>query len=136
MPVNLEGALQPRAAVVVFFFCWPWFFGAYLAIQFGAANPSLARTIAGWVFEAPWLAFLAFMAFYLLAKRSAARKLGLAQAAEQERIAAKARADNTARAAEKTDTTTTKVRCLHCQHVQTVPLNESTFVCEQCKAPI
>jgi ABC-type transport system involved in cytochrome bd biosynthesis fused ATPase/permease subunit len=45
-------------------------------------------------------------------------------------------ADNTAQAAEKTDTTTTKVRCLHCQHVQAVLLSQPTFVCEQCKAQI
>jgi hypothetical protein len=30
--------------------------------------------------------------------------------------------------------TSTKVRCLHCQHVQTVPVSQPTFVCEQCKA--
>jgi hypothetical protein len=28
----------------------------------------------------------------------------------------------------------TKVSCLHCQHVQAVPLSQPTFVCEQCKA--
>ena len=28
----------------------------------------------------------------------------------------------------------TKVRCLHCQHVQTVPVSQETFACEQCKA--
>jgi ribosomal protein S27E len=44
------------------------------------------------------------------------------------------RADNTARPADKTDTITTKVRCLHCQHVQTVAVSQKTFVCEQCKA--
>jgi len=26
----------------------------------------------------------------------------------------------------------TKVRCHHCQHVQTVPLSQQTFVCEEC----
>jgi ribosomal protein S27E len=36
--------------------------------------------------------------------------------------------------APQTDTTTTKVRCLHCQHVQTVPVSQKTFSCEQCKA--
>ena len=30
--------------------------------------------------------------------------------------------------------TSTKVRCLHCQHVQTVPVSQPTFACEQCKA--
>ncbi|MGH3557711.1 MAG: hypothetical protein ACRDUT_03475 [Mycobacterium sp.] len=28
----------------------------------------------------------------------------------------------------------TKVRCLHCQHVQTVPVSQETFSCEQCNA--
>lgn len=27
-----------------------------------------------------------------------------------------------------------KVRCVHCQHVQTVPLSQETFSCEQCAA--
>ncbi len=40
----------------------------------------------------------------------------------------------TAQAAEKTDTTTTKVRCLHCQHVQTAPRSQPTFVCGRCNA--
>src|ERR1700758_495612 len=44
------------------------------------------------------------------------------------------RADNTPQAAEKTDTTTTKVRCHKCQHVQVVPVSQKTFSCEQCKA--
>jgi hypothetical protein len=44
------------------------------------------------------------------------------------------RDDNTAQAAEKTDTTTTKERCLHCQHVQTVPVSQETYSCQQCKA--
>src|SRR5277367_3151894 len=30
--------------------------------------------------------------------------------------------------------TSTKVRCLHCQRVQTVPVSQETFSCEQCKA--
>jgi ribosomal protein S27E len=30
--------------------------------------------------------------------------------------------------------TYTKVRCNHCQHVQTVPVNQATFSCEQCRA--
>jgi hypothetical protein len=28
----------------------------------------------------------------------------------------------------------TKVRCWHCQHVQTVPVSQETFTCEQCNA--
>ena len=30
----------------------------------------------------------------------------------------------------------TKVRCHHCQHVQAVPLSQSTFVCEQCNTKL
>jgi ribosomal protein S27E len=40
----------------------------------------------------------------------------------------------TAQAAEKTDTTTTNVRCHNCEHVQAVPRSQPTFTCEQCKA--
>jgi len=89
------------AAAILLAIAWPWFFGTYLAVRFGAENPSPARTITGWVFEAAWLAFLAFMPFYLSAKRSAARKLALAQAAEEERIAAKARAEAAEQAAQR-----------------------------------
>jgi Restriction endonuclease len=89
------------AGVVLLAIAWPYFLGTYLAVRFGADNPSPARTITGWVFEAAWLAFLACMPFYLLAKRSANQKLALAQAAEQERVAAKARAAAAKRAAEQ-----------------------------------
>ena len=68
MAFNLKGG------VVV----WPWYVGAYLAVQSGAADPSLARTITGWVFEAPWLAFLGWVIWYLRAERSAARKRAVA----------------------------------------------------------
>jgi HJR/Mrr/RecB family endonuclease len=87
------------AAVVVLAIAWPWFLGTYLAVKFGADNPSPARTITGWVFEAAYLAFLASIPFYMSAKRSAAQKLALAQTAEQERIAAKARTEAAERAA-------------------------------------
>lgn len=43
------------------------------------------------------------------------------------------RADNTAPPADKTDVTTTNVRCHNCQHVQTVPVSQKRFVCERCK---
>jgi hypothetical protein len=65
---------NPKGVVVI----GPWYVGAYLAVQFGAANPSPARTITGWVFEAAWLAFLAF-AIYWVRGRSARRKRALAQ---------------------------------------------------------
>ena len=110
---------------------WPWYLGAYLAVQFGAANPSLARTITAWVFEAPWLAFLAFAIYRF---RRFRQRLRRERAAFERRDRIAHRADNTAQAAEKTDPTTTKVRCLHCQHAQTVPVSQETFACEQCKA--
>ena len=113
-------AFNVKGAVIA----WPWCVGTYLAVQFGSANPSLARTITGWVFEAPWLACLGGFIFYMRAERSAARKRASAQAAEQERIAAK----------DKTDATTVNVGCPNCQHVQAVPRSQPTFVCEQCKA--
>jgi hypothetical protein len=107
---------NPKGFIVI----GPWYVGAYLAVQFGAANPSLARTITGWVFEAAWLAFLAF-ALYWVRGRSAARKLALARSTGQ---------------AQETEVheKCTNVRCYNCQHVQTVPVSQETFVCEQCKA--
>ncbi|MGV0068563.1 restriction endonuclease [Mycobacterium colombiense] len=89
------------AAMVLLAIAWPWIVGTYVAVAFGAENPSSARTITGWVFEGAWLAFLACLPFYLLAKRSANQKRALAQAAEQERIAAEARAAAAERAAKQ-----------------------------------
>ena len=89
------------AGLVLLAIAWPWIVGTYLAVQFGADNPSPARTITGWVFEGAWLAFLACMPFYLFAKRSANQKLAIAQAAEQERIDAQARAAAAERAAKQ-----------------------------------
>lgn len=37
---------------------WPYFLGTWLAVEFGAGNPSTARTVVGWVFEAPWAIIL------------------------------------------------------------------------------
>lgn len=64
---------NPKGFIILYLVAWPWYVGAYLAVQFGAAEPSLARTITGWVFEVPWLVVLAWFAFYLLPK---ARKRG------------------------------------------------------------
>lgn len=68
---------------------WPWFLGTYLAVQMGADNPSTARTAVGWVLEVPWLVFLVFIPFYLMKLRSDAQERAGAEAAEQQRIAAK-----------------------------------------------
>ena len=37
---------------------WPYLFGTWLAVQLGADNPSIARSVTGWVLEGVWLAFL------------------------------------------------------------------------------
>jgi hypothetical protein len=95
-------------------FLWPWYIGTYLAVEFGAANPSLARTITGSVLEAPWLALLACASF-LSVKRSADRKSASAQELKHTKKGP-------------------IVRCWVCQHVQTVPVGQATFSCEQCKA--
>jgi ribosomal protein S27E len=110
-----------KGAVVI----GPWLVGSYLAVQFGAANPSLARTITGWVFEVPWLAFLAFVVHrvYRAKRQSADPKRALARPAGQSQKTA---------AREKT----TKVRCYNCQHVQPVPVSQETFSCEQCNAQL
>ncbi|MEV5650212.1 hypothetical protein AB0L57_18350 [Nocardia sp. NPDC052254] len=40
---------------------WPFLLGTWIAVQFGAANPSTARSVVGWVLEVPWLVFLALL---------------------------------------------------------------------------
>ncbi len=50
----------------------------------------------------------------------------------ESRRAARARA----RAVDKTDPTITNVRCWVCQHVQTVPVSQGAFSCEQCGAQL
>jgi HJR/Mrr/RecB family endonuclease len=87
--------------IVLLAIAWPYFLGTFLAVQGGADNPSSARTITGWVFEVPWLVFLVFIPFYLLRKRSEAQERALAEAAKQERIAAKARAAAAEKAAKQ-----------------------------------
>lgn len=44
--------------VAVVFLAWPYFLGTWLAVQFGADNPSTAREVTGWVLEAIWIAVL------------------------------------------------------------------------------
>jgi hypothetical protein len=119
--------------------------GAGAAILVGHANPILVSATAGTVLVAmivgalrpKWAERAASMwiptdgvglALWLFS--------GDAQHKSWERDAG-ARRDRIARAqATQTDTNSTKVRCLHCQHVQTVPVSQPTFVCEQCKAHI
>ena len=49
---------------------WPWLLGTYLAVHFGAGNPSTTRTLVGVLFELPWLALLV-VAGVVIARRRA-----------------------------------------------------------------
>lgn len=51
-------AIMIAIAAVLLAFEWPWMLGSWLAVQFGAPNPSTARTVVGRIFEVPWLVFL------------------------------------------------------------------------------
>lgn len=64
---NVGGALI--VALLVVAIAGPFYLGAWLAVQFGAENPSTARTLVGWIFEVPWLVFVAFMALRLYRRR-------------------------------------------------------------------
>lgn len=44
--------------VAILALAWPWFLGSYVAVAFGAENPSTTRAVVGWLFEIPWLVFL------------------------------------------------------------------------------
>lgn len=54
---------------------WPYFLGTWVAVQFGAGNPSTARNVVGWVFEAPW-ALLLIAAFLVRSDRRKADRAG------------------------------------------------------------
>lgn len=76
---NLVGGI-----LLLIVFCavaWPYFLGTWVAVQFGADNPSTARDVTGWVFEALWIGGLAFLAIgtWVNTKRAeaAARRLKL-----------------------------------------------------------
>jgi Restriction endonuclease len=88
-------------AVIVFAVAWPWMLGTYLAVKCGAENPSAARSVTGWVFEAVYLVCLALIGLGLISKRSEAKERASAHAAEQQLIAAQAREEAAARAAEQ-----------------------------------
>lgn len=45
--------------IAFLFFVWPYLLGTWLAVQFGADNPSTARAVVGWFLEVVWLIFLA-----------------------------------------------------------------------------
>jgi len=43
-------------------FAWPYFVGTWLAVQFGADDPSIARSVTGWILEVLWLGGLVSLA--------------------------------------------------------------------------
>ncbi|PPJ01313.1 hypothetical protein C5E51_34260 [Nocardia nova] len=49
-------------AAVVWLVEWPYLLGTWLVVQAGARNPSIARTLMGWTFDIPYLAFFAIRA--------------------------------------------------------------------------
>ncbi|NKY87758.1 hypothetical protein [Nocardia veterana] len=55
-------------AAVLWLVEWPYLLGTWLIVQAGAHNPSTARTLMGWTFEAPYLAFFAMMAIGWIAE--------------------------------------------------------------------
>lgn len=68
---------------------WPYYLGTWLAVQYGADNPSTARSVTGWALEVLWLGGLVCFAgwSWLKEKRKqdAARRLErLAQQRKQE----------------------------------------------------
>jgi hypothetical protein len=118
--------------------------GAGVAILVGHANPIIVSATAGAMLAAmilgalrpKWAERASSMWFpadgvglVLWLFSSGARKNWERGAGERRERIARAQAA-------QTDTNSTKVRCLHCQHVQTVPVSRPTFVCEQCKAHI
>ncbi len=69
---------------------WPYLFGTWLAVQFGADNPSVARSVTGWVLEVVWLAFLLTVPVVVWLddkrKKDEARRLELEKAAIARRL--------------------------------------------------
>jgi len=60
-------------AILVIALAGPYFLGAYLAVHFGADNPSTTRTLVAWLFEVPWLIALAFFGLRAYRKHVAYR---------------------------------------------------------------
>ena len=58
---------------------WPYFLGTWLAVEYGADNPSTARSVTGWVLEVLWLGGLGCLAgwawFKEKQKKDEARRL-------------------------------------------------------------
>ncbi len=55
-----QGCAVALALAIVFLaVAWPYLLGTWIAVQLGADNPSMARSVTGWFFEALWLGGLA-----------------------------------------------------------------------------
>ncbi|MDQ5915284.1 MAG: hypothetical protein QG584_1175 [Pseudomonadota bacterium] len=46
--------------IIAFSLFWPWLLGSWLAVSAGADNPSLARDVTGWIFEAVYVLAIGF----------------------------------------------------------------------------
>lgn len=69
-------ALIGFAAIALLLFlvvAWPYLLGTYLAVAFGAPNPSTARSVVGWLFEILWIGGV-IVGIVVLLTRLAARE--------------------------------------------------------------
>jgi hypothetical protein len=87
---NAGGMLLLLLCVGWLALAWPYLFGTWLAVQFGADNPSVARSVTGWALEVVWLAFLLTVAVVVWLdekrKKDEARRLELEKAAIARRL--------------------------------------------------
>src|SRR6187455_911542 len=74
--------------IVFLLLAWPYFLGTYVAVQLGADNPSTARNVTGWVFEALWLLLLSsiFIGAWLHPKREEAKARRIELAKQQRKV--------------------------------------------------
>jgi len=61
---------------------WPYLLGTFLAVQVGADNPSVARTVVGWIFEILYLAGV--IAWFMATRDKRAQAAAAREQAAQE----------------------------------------------------
>lgn len=67
---------------------WPYLLGTFLAVQAGAGNPSGARTVVGWLFEAAYVVGL--IVWWLATREKRAQRAAIAAQQHADLIASKA----------------------------------------------
>ncbi len=60
------------AAILVLIVAWPYLLGTYVAVQFGAWNPSTERFVVGWCFEVIYIA--ALVGLFVVGRARSARR--------------------------------------------------------------